>query len=100
MKTACPSFITLHSAFCTSLELLFGRPRHQALDSRARGLTFVEDGVHLARDRQLDAAPFGEELDGARRAHALGHLLHPGEHVRERAPAPQLLSAVAVAPKP
>src|SRR5919112_574726 len=56
----------------THFELVFERARHQALDRRARRLAVVEDGVYLFGDGHLDAAPRGEEPDGARGADALG----------------------------
>src|ERR1043165_7976836 len=92
------SFITHHSSF--DFKLVSRRPPHKALDRPARSLAFIKNRVYFVGNRQLDAAPLGEELQGSRRADALGHLLHPREHVRERPPAPQLFADAAVAREP
>src|SRR2546421_2501862 len=74
------SFITPYFALITFLELVFQGPRHQALDRRACALAFVEHRVNLVRYRHLDAAPLRKKFYGARRAHALGDLVHSREH--------------------
>src|SRR2546430_10825688 len=93
------SFITLHSDFCISFELVFQRPRHQALDRGACALAFVEHRVNLARYRYLDAAQLCQKFYGSRRAHALRDLVHAREHLVELPTPTQFVSDVAAVPR-
>src|SRR2546423_15307360 len=83
--------------FFLSLELVFQRPRHQALDRGACALAFVEHRVNLARYRHLDAAQLCQKFYGSRRAHALSDLVHAREHLVELPTATEFVSDVAIA---
>ena len=91
------ALIIHHSALITSLELIFEGPRHQALDSGARALILIKNSVNLVRYRHLDAAPLCKKFYGARRANALGHLVHAREHYVELPTATEFVSDVSVA---
>ena len=56
-----------------------------------------EDGLHLCRNRQLDAVARAERQRGAGRAHALSHHFHPGQDLRQR-PATRELDADVTVP--
>src|SRR5579871_3235238 len=78
-------------------QFVLGRAREQLDHRLRRRALLIQDRPHHLGDRQLDAQPLPEVARRLRGLDALRHLLHPGQHVGERAPLAELDPDGAVA---
>src|SRR5262245_36314225 len=71
------------------LPFLAVRAGHERGDGIDGGLVLVEDRIHLARDRHVDAEGLGQVVGGLGGGNALGDFVHSGQDLWQRLAAAQ-----------